>query len=296
MTILVSILMPVYNERNYVREALGAILNGVYKCFEVEIVVVDDCSTDNTWDIVKDISEKDARVRLYRNESKGKVSAFNYAYNKSSGDVYVLCAGDDLIEAKNLEQRIICISDSNLASISMCKIRMFSAEKKFDGLIFPKNKKKGSMAGGAIAFNRKMGNKIFPIPNSLPNEDTWVKCFIRFHEGHNVHVPVVGLNYRIHSGNSVQLGSTFAEYSMILAKRNLAYSKFLEMFGKSLSSEKKHILNDVILLERYRLQNRLFGIVFMGGLSLHERISAIFCSNRFFYFIRQTLYKLLAGR
>ena len=296
MTILVSILMPVYNEQRYVREALEAILNGVYKYLEVEIVVVDDCSTDNTWNIVEDISEKDDRVKLYRNESKGKVSAFNYAYNRSAGDLYVLCAGDDLIEARTLEQRVMCINDNNVPSISMCKIRMFSTDKKFDGLVFPKNKKRGSMSGGAVAFNRKMGDKMFPIPASLPNEDTWVKCFIRFYECHTVHVPVVGLNYRIHTGNTVQLGSTFSDYSMLLANRYLAYSKFLEMFGKSLTSEKKHILNDVILLERYRLQNRLFGIVFMGGLSLHERISAIFCSNRFFYFIRQTLYKLLAGR
>ena len=63
---LISILIPVYNVEAFVKEAVLSICNQTYK--NIEIIVVDDCSTDNTYNIVAELAIIDPRIRLYKND------------------------------------------------------------------------------------------------------------------------------------------------------------------------------------------------------------------------------------
>lgn len=65
-SILISVLMPTYNVEKFVGEAVESILAQSWQNFE--LIIVDDCSTDRTYDILKTYLEKDSRIRLYRNE------------------------------------------------------------------------------------------------------------------------------------------------------------------------------------------------------------------------------------
>lgn len=67
-SILISVLMPTYNVEKFVGEAVESILAQSWQNFE--LIIVDDCSTDRTYDILKTYLEKDSRIRLYRNEKK----------------------------------------------------------------------------------------------------------------------------------------------------------------------------------------------------------------------------------
>lgn len=51
---LVSILIPVYNREKYIGEAIESAINQTYK--NIEVIIVDNCSTDNTWKILQDLS------------------------------------------------------------------------------------------------------------------------------------------------------------------------------------------------------------------------------------------------
>ena len=51
---------------------------------------------------------------------------------------------------------------------------------RFNNVIIPKNKNKGTLIGGALIFNRKLAKKIFPIPEELPNEDRWTGLHVKF--------------------------------------------------------------------------------------------------------------------
>ncbi len=85
-----SVLIPVYNEQNSVRELLQRVL--AVPC-QKEVVVVDDCSTDNTWDVLSTVD--DPRVRVFRHEvNQGKGSAIRTALAHATGDWVIIQDAD----------------------------------------------------------------------------------------------------------------------------------------------------------------------------------------------------------
>lgn len=102
---LVSVLMPVYNVEKFIEEALFSILNQTYK--NIEVIVVDDYSTDNTFDICKKISEMDSRVKLFKNPKNLKiVKTLNFALTQSSGGYIARMDGDDISAATRIERQL----------------------------------------------------------------------------------------------------------------------------------------------------------------------------------------------
>ncbi len=85
-----SVLIPVFNEEKDVKKLLERVLAVPV---EKEIIVVDDCSNDNTWSVLKDI--QDTRVRIYRHEvNRGKGTAIRTALAHASGDVVIIQDAD----------------------------------------------------------------------------------------------------------------------------------------------------------------------------------------------------------
>jgi glycosyltransferase involved in cell wall biosynthesis len=85
---LLSILIPVYNERTVVQQSLALVLaSPLPENMERELVIVDDCSTDGTSDILKRLAEKEPRIRLFRQPvNQGKGAAVRTAIEKAAGD------------------------------------------------------------------------------------------------------------------------------------------------------------------------------------------------------------------
>src|SRR5579864_4550942 len=85
---LLSILIPVYNERTVVEKSLSLVLAApLPENMERELVVVDDCSTDGTGAILERFAAADSRIKLYRQEvNQGKGAAVRTAIQKAAGD------------------------------------------------------------------------------------------------------------------------------------------------------------------------------------------------------------------
>ena len=88
---LVSVIIPVYNEEEDIEDCIKSILKQDYK--KIEIVVVDDGSTDNTIRIVK----KYEKIRLYIQEHKGPGEARNYGSEKAKGEILILIDADMIL-------------------------------------------------------------------------------------------------------------------------------------------------------------------------------------------------------
>lgn len=100
---LISIIMPTYNVEKYVGEAIESILNQTYENFE--FIIVDDCSTDSTYEICKKYANQDSRIKLYKNSENLKISkTLNFALSKSTGKYVLRMDGDDISVPDRIEK------------------------------------------------------------------------------------------------------------------------------------------------------------------------------------------------
>lgn len=101
----VSVIMPVYNVSLYVLDAVNSMLNQTYK--NLEIIVIDDASTDDTYRLLIDNFSTDERVRVYKNtENKKIVYSLNKALNYARGEFIARMDGDDVAYPDRIERQI----------------------------------------------------------------------------------------------------------------------------------------------------------------------------------------------
>ncbi len=99
---LISVLMPTYNVAPFVEEAVKSVLSQTYRNFE--LIVVDDCSTDETFSILQRLSKEDQRIILDRNQTNSKICVtLNKAWSLAKGDFIARMDGDDISTPERLE-------------------------------------------------------------------------------------------------------------------------------------------------------------------------------------------------
>ena len=91
----VSVITPMYNCEKFISETIESVLNQTYTNWEM--IIIDDCSTDKSKQIVKQYIERDKRIRLIAlNENSGAAVARNKGIEVSSGRFIAFLDGDDL--------------------------------------------------------------------------------------------------------------------------------------------------------------------------------------------------------
>lgn len=92
----ISIIVPVYNTEKYLKECLDSLINQTYD--NIEIILVDDGSTDKSYDICSMYAEKNNRIKIIRQKNSGQSSARNAGIEKCDGDYILLVDSDDWID------------------------------------------------------------------------------------------------------------------------------------------------------------------------------------------------------
>jgi len=98
---LISILIPFKNTAEFLPECLQSIINQSYKNWE--LLIVDDGSTDDSFKLVKNFTNKDSRIQLFKNNNFGIISALRLAFSKSKGELITRMDSDDIMSANKLE-------------------------------------------------------------------------------------------------------------------------------------------------------------------------------------------------
>lgn len=106
-----SIIVAVYNLENYIEESLNSLLHQTYR--NIEVLVVDDGSVDNSVKICRTISGRDSRMRLITSGHGGVSVARNTGLNNATGDYVFFVDGDDFIEKDYIEKADRILSKSN---------------------------------------------------------------------------------------------------------------------------------------------------------------------------------------
>ena len=100
---LVSVCINAYNAEKYILKTINSVINQSYK--KLQIIVIDDCSTDDTYNIVKSI--KDDRIELYKTQTNGHMSyACNEAFKYVKGDYVAHLDADDLWVSNKIEKQV----------------------------------------------------------------------------------------------------------------------------------------------------------------------------------------------
>ena len=97
----VSILVPVYNASQWLRQCINSIVGQTYRCLQV--VLVDDGSTDDSLAICKEYAEQYPFVEVYHQENSGVATTRNTLLDKASGDYVLFVDADDWIELNTVE-------------------------------------------------------------------------------------------------------------------------------------------------------------------------------------------------
>ncbi len=113
MAVAVSVIMPVYNCEKYLRQALQSVLS--QSVTELEVIAVEDCSTDSSRQILLQMAEEDARIRPILNERNMGVSAArNRALAVARGEFVVFCDSDDIVPAGAYAAMLDAIGDRDV--------------------------------------------------------------------------------------------------------------------------------------------------------------------------------------
>lgn len=97
----ISVLIPVYNAKDFLHDSIPSLLNQTFEDFE--LICVNDGSKDNSLEILNEFAAKDSRVKVFNKENGGCGSARNFALENASGDYVYFFDPDDELESNALE-------------------------------------------------------------------------------------------------------------------------------------------------------------------------------------------------
>ena len=139
---LISVIMPVYNAGNFLIEAIESILDQTYQ--NLEFIIIDDGSTDNSWEIIKNYSEKDKRIRAFKNSKNlGVSTTANFAINKARGQFIARMDADDISFFDRLEKQVRFLAKNpDIIAVGGQCVVIDEKNKVIGDKIFPINPKK----------------------------------------------------------------------------------------------------------------------------------------------------------
>jgi len=121
----VSIIVPTYNQQEYIGETLNCVLEQSYNNWEC--IIVDDGSIDNTFDVIKKFIDGDARFKYFRQESAGPSQARNYGISVSDGEYILPLDSDDKISKDYVREAVGVLIGNSKVKLVYCEAEYFGS-------------------------------------------------------------------------------------------------------------------------------------------------------------------------
>lgn len=238
--IKVSIVIPFYNEKNYIDQALTTIQNQTLK--DIEIICVSDGSTDGSTEIVKNHQQADSRIQLYERPHSSAGAARNYGMEKAVGKYLIFLDGDDYFDSNMLE-KLYDKAEKDLSDICIFDSRILIQET--GELLLNQENLNASLLPEKLPFNKDTAVDIFNFVVPTPWTKFYNREFIKKIDLHFMDIPKENdvffvlislvlaqritvlqeklMTYRKHSGSLQRLQTinryTFAEALIEIQKR-----------------------------------------------------------------------------
>lgn len=127
----ISVIMAVYNGQEFLKETMDSILKQTFKNFE--LIVIDDCSTDNSLEILQDYAKNDARIKILHNQQNMRLQAsLNRGIDECCGEFILRMDADDVCRIDRFEKQYKFMKSNPELSMSACKFYLY-----VDGEVLP---------------------------------------------------------------------------------------------------------------------------------------------------------------
>jgi Glycosyltransferases involved in cell wall biogenesis len=254
MNVRASFIIAVYNGAPFIAESIDSCLA---QGPDVEVCVVDDGSTDETW-LRLEAYRDHPSVRLGRFEqNRGKVAAFNAAFALSQGEVILIHCADDTCKHDRLA---VCLPHLEQARAQGMDVLVYGGYTLCDAVLTPKKSvlpgtnvstlwdlvDGNKVGGGTSCLNRGLAEKIFPLPETLRFEDWWIACQTLLHKAHIIGLPHEVINYRIHGQNATMAEGFASQWRVSISdfKRHYVFYTLLQeaILSSTLPEQEKQAL------------------------------------------------------
>lgn len=218
---LVSVIMPTYNCGRFIEETIASIQAQSYENWE--IVIMDDCSTDNTRELVENMMARDGRIKYHcLSENSGAAVARTEAMKLADGEYMAFCDSDDLWMPDKLEKQLKFMSDNGYAfsctayeqidedSVSLGRVIKTVEKTNYNRLLLD-----CPVGNSSVMYHvEKMGK--FEVPNIRKRNDDalWLQMLKK--EKYIWGMPEVLMRYRIRKNSISSNKLSVVKYHWIL--------------------------------------------------------------------------------
>ncbi len=251
----IDILLATYNGEKYLREQLDSILNQTYE--NIQLIISDDCSKDDTRNILKQYEEKDRRVKVYyQDENIGCIKNFEFLLKQVKNKIYMLSDQDDIWMPEKIEKTYQKLEDEK-ADLVFGDLEVVDSELK---MLYPsfndfmklsrKIKKYGNtqqlnylyncVTGCTIMARKDWIDKILPLPvnSKYVLHDHWIGLMISL-KGKLAYLPEKYIKYRQHEDNEVGTDKISHQFKKLGQVRELFLQVKLGVFGTYVEQKEK---------------------------------------------------------
>ena len=278
----ISFIIPAKNTALYIGDMIESVQKGSLGSWE--IIVIDDNSEDDLFAVVEEYSRSDSRIKIAKNNKKGKVTALNMGYKLSSGNIIKCVDSDDTFVSTFFDN-----IDTIMTSEALChdyyivdskfkKIAKYTMNQKFFTLSYTEVLRNLiSLPRAVWSFRRELAEKIFPLPEGLPYEDIWFSLIIKKHANEIRYLNKPLYNYRQHESQTFGGVLNYStEKTIFRANRLVNFINCIEDNCRIVDENEKNILYEQKRYYMYLAKKvvRLKDILF-SGLSLKKKLKIL---------------------
>ena len=179
---LVSIVLPVYNGSDHISESVNSILRQTYQNWE--LIIVDDCSTDNTSEIIENFAKSDSRIHVLHNEQNLKLPmTLNVGFAEAKGDYFTWTSDDNMYRLNAIERMIDALEENSGVDLVYADYTVvndawetISEVKKAE----PSEIRFYNMVGACFMYRSGLARKVGhydPETFLAEDYDYWLRCY-----------------------------------------------------------------------------------------------------------------------
>ncbi|HRZ96311.1 MAG TPA: glycosyltransferase family A protein [Paludibacter sp.] len=222
---LVSVIIPVYNMENFIDATLNSVLASSYR--PLEVVVVDDGSTDNTGAIVTEFAAKNPNIHYFRQENKGVAAARNYAVSLTKGEYILPVDADNMISKEFISKALAILLAKPEVKVVVPKAEFFgdkSGEWKLP-LFSLKLLARKNMIDTCAMYRKTDWVRIGGYCEEIIAREDWEFWISMLKEGGEVeYIDEVGLFYRVRKDSKrIQDRKLKKHYIDVLNQRHASF-------------------------------------------------------------------------